>query len=60
MALSAHTRENPVYSHAARASPWPNGLPNGPLAVLATARDSMLRLAVGADVGFAGSYGGRV
>src|ERR1700683_3057513 len=45
--------------HAFRAAPWANGLPNGPLAVAATARDSMRRLAFGADVGFAGSYSGR-
>ena len=52
--------DDPVPCHAARQAPWQNGLPNGPLAVSATARDSMLRRAVGADVGFAGSYGGRV
>src|SRR5580692_2830330 len=45
--------------HAARAAPWLNGSPNGPLAVSATARDSMDRPADGADCGFAGSYGGR-
>ena len=50
----------PVPCHAARAAPWANGLPNGPLAVAATARDSTLSRALGADVGLAGSYGGRV
>ena len=50
----------PVPRHAARAAPWANGLPNGPLAVAATARDSTLSRAVGADVGLAGSYGGRI
>src|SRR5208282_1578978 len=53
-------RDDPVRCHACRAAPWANGLPNGPLAVAATARDSTLSRAVGADVGLAGSYGGRV
>src|ERR1700691_431054 len=51
-------RDDPARCHAFRAAPWANGLPNGPLAVAATARGSMRRLAFGA-VGFAGSYSGR-
>ena len=51
--------ENAPPCHAARPAPWLNGSPNGPLAVPATARDSMDRRATGADCGFAGSYGGR-
>ena len=31
--------DDPAASHAARAAPWLNGPPNGPLAVPATASD---------------------
>ena len=51
--------DDPVPGHEVRAAPWPNGWPNGPLAVPATARDSTRRAAVGDDCGFAWSYGGR-
>src|SRR6204780_5675312 len=37
--------DRPGPCHAARASPWANGLPNGPLAVSATAREPMVRRA---------------
>ena len=49
--------EDPAPCHAARAAPSLNGRPNGPLAVRATARDPMVRLALGA--GRAGLYSGR-
>src|ERR1700685_3508780 len=48
-----------VPCHAARALPWANGLPNGPLAVSATAREPMVRRAVRPNAGIAGLYGGR-
>ena len=51
--------EDPPACHAARAAPWRNGRPNGPLAVSATAREKMLRLAMGTASGLAGSYLGR-
>ena len=53
------TGEDPAACHAARAAPWLNGRPNGPRAVPATAREKMLRLAVGAASGLPGWYGGR-
>src|SRR5580658_2247170 len=52
--------DDPPPCHAVRAAPWLNGWPNGPLAVSATARDSMDRAATGADCGSAGSYGGKI
>ena len=51
--------ETPMPCHAAQAAPGENGAANGPLAVAATARDCTVRLAVGANAGFAGSNGGR-
>ena len=51
--------EDAASCHAARAAPWLNGRPNAPVAVAATARDSMLRAASGAKAGLTGSYGGR-